>query len=110
MTTLLSVSIALVFNAIDIVTGLVKALKDKNLKSAKLRDGLFKKCGFLICYFVAWILDMYGATIGFDIPVAILPFIVFYVCSTELVSILENVCKINPDIIPEKLFEMFNLK
>ena len=101
--------IALVFNALDLITGIVTAVKNKDIQSAKLRDGLFKKVGFMLCYFVAWLVDTQGTRIGFQFGMFILPFIFLYVCTTELVSILENICKINPDILPEKLMELFHI-
>ncbi len=103
------VIIALIFNAIDVATGIISAIKSKDIKSAKLRDGLFKKIGFIICYLVAWLVDTQGKYIGFHVDVAILPIIILYVCTTELVSILENISKINPDILPEKLMELFHV-
>lgn len=101
--------IVLVFNAVDIVTGVISALKNKDVKSNKLRDGLFKKVGFIICYFVAWLVDTQGDIIGFHIDVSILPILIIYACTTELVSILENICKINPDLLPDKLMQIFHL-
>lgn len=101
--------IALVFNALDLITGVISALKNKDIQSAKLRDGLFKKVGFILCYFVAWLVDNEGALIGFKLGTPILPIIILYVCTTELVSILENICIINPDILPEKLMELFHI-
>lgn len=103
------IMIALVFNAVDIVTGVISALKNKDVKSNKLRDGLFKKVGFIICYFVAWLVDTQGDIIGFHIDVSILPILIIYACTTELVSILENICKINPDLLPDKLMQIFHL-
>ena len=103
------IMIALVFNAVDIVTGVISALKNKDIESNKLRDGLFKKVGFIICYFVAWLVDTQGDIIGFHIDVSILPILIIYVCTTELVSILENICKINPDLLPDKLMQIFHL-
>lgn len=101
--------IALVFNALDLITGIITAVKNKDIKSSKLRDGLFKKIGFMLCYFVAWLVDTHGTRIGFQFGISILPIIILYVCTTELVSILENICKINPDILPEKLMELFHI-
>lgn len=109
METVYPIVIALVFNATDIVSGFVAALRNKELDSSKLRDGLFKKVGFLVCYFLGWLLDTQGNTIGFQFSVAILPVIILYVCTTELVSIIENVCKINSDLLPEKLMELFHI-
>lgn len=101
--------IALVFNALDLITGIITAVKNKDIQSAKLRDGLFKKVGFMLCYFVAWLVDTQGTIIGFQFGISILPIIILYACTTELVSILENICKINPDILPEKLMELFHI-
>lgn len=104
-----TIIIALVFNALDLITGIITAVKNKDIQSAKLRDGLFKKVGFMLCYFVAWLVDTYGSRIGFQFGISILPIIILYVCTTELVSILENICKINQDILPEKLMELFHI-
>lgn len=101
--------VALFFNALDLLTGIITAIKNKNIKSSKLRDGLFKKVGFLICYFLALMIDTEGSLIGFQIVTPILPIVILYTCTTELVSILENISKINPDLLPEKLMEMFNV-
>lgn len=109
MNTYYSIVIAMIFNALDLVTGLVASIKNKNVESSKLRDGLFKKVGFIFCYFVGWLVDTQGYRIGFQIATPVLPIIILYVCTTELVSIIENICKINPDILPSKLMEIFNL-
>lgn len=103
------VIIALIFNSVDLITGFISAIKNNEIKSSKLRDGLFKKVGFLFCYFMAWLVDTYGVYIGFQIGVNILPIIILYVCTTELVSIIENICKINSDLLPEKLMNLFHI-
>lgn len=101
--------IALIFNLFDLISGLISAVKNKDLQSAKLRDGLFKKVGFIMCYVLAYIVDYYGTFIGLNLGVSILPIIVLYACTTELVSILENISKINSDLLPEKLMELFHI-
>lgn len=109
MNTYYSIIIALIFNALDLLSGIVASVKNKEVKSSKLRDGLFKKIGFMFCYFIGWLVDTQGYRVGFNIT-NVLPIIILYACTTELVSIIENICKINPDILPEKLLEIFNLK
>lgn len=109
MEQLYPVIIALVFNALDLITGIITAVKNKDIQSSKLRDGLFKKVGFMLCYFVAWLVDTQGSNIGFQFGMPILPVIILYVCTTELVSILENISKINSDILPDKLMELFHI-
>lgn len=110
MQSLYPIFAALVFNGLDLVSGIIGAIRNKDLESGKLRDGLFKKAGFILCYFAAWLVDTQGGVIGFTLGVKILPIIVLYACTTELVSIIENICVINPDFVPEKLKEMFHIK
>lgn len=101
--------IAIAFNVADIITGLILAVKTKDIQSSKLRDGLFKKTGFLVIYTMAYLLENYGAEIGFSIGVPVVGAVVSYSCLTELVSILENVSRINPELLPEKLMKLFHI-
>lgn len=103
------VIIALVFNFMDIITGVIGAVKNNELKSKSLRDGLFKKLAFIICYFLAWFIDVEGCKVGFDIGINLLPTVIGYVVFTEIVSIAENISIINPDILPEKLLSLLNI-
>lgn len=103
-----SIGVALLFNLTDLVTGLIAAVKAKELQSSKLRDGIFKKIGFLICYFLALMIDTYGSEVGFVLEVKLLPIVLGFVCLTEVVSIIENISKIT-DILPEKLLSIFHI-
>lgn len=103
-----SIGVALLFNLADLVTGLIAALKAKELQSSKLRDGIFKKIGFLICYFLALMIDTYGSEVGFDLEVKLLPIVLGFVCLTEVISIIENISKIT-DVLPEKLLSIFHI-
>ena len=52
--------ISLVFNGLDLITGIVGALKNgEQIKSSKLRDGLFKKVGFVFCYLLGEAIGKY---------------------------------------------------
>lgn len=104
------IGIALTFHVIDFITGFISALKLGTVSSSKMRDGMFKKVGFVFCYIVAVIIDVYGGYVGFSLPVKVLPVIVTYAIMTELVSILENIAKINPDLKISKLREIFQVK
>jgi len=100
---------ALFFHALDLVTGILYACKRKEVCSSKLRNGLFKKCGFLICYLMAYVIDTYGYLIGFDIGINTLRGIVAFAVATEVVSILENCCKLNPKLKAKKVMQIFNI-
>lgn len=106
---LYQVAVALAFHVIDLVVGFIGGVKNKDVQSSKLRDGMFKKVGFLFCYLIAFLIDHFGGMIGFQIVVPILPVIVLYAVTTEIVSIVENLHKINPDLLPEKLLGFFHI-
>lgn len=110
MTALSQIIIALVFHALDLASGLIAAFKNKNLQSGKMRDGMFKKVGFILCYALAFLIDTEGPAIGLNISVRILPIIIIYSVTTEIVSILENISKINPDLLPAKLYAIFQVQ
>ena len=109
MTALWQIIIAIVFHVVDLVTGLVGAVRNRNVSSSKMRDGLFKKAGFIFCYVVAFLIDTEGPLIGLNLSVAVLPIIVLYAVTTEIVSIIENISKINPDLLPDKLLKLFQI-
>lgn len=102
------IAVALVFNATDLVTGIISAIKKHDLQSSKLRDGIFKKVGFLICYFLALMIDLYGSEVGFHLNVELLPVVLGFVCLTETISVIENLAKIT-NIVPEKLLSLFHI-
>lgn len=100
----------LILNATDIVAGLISAIRAQDIKSTKLRDGLFKKMGFIFCYLLAFMIDEHADAIGIAINVPICPALAAYVFFTEMVSIIENIALINPTLVPGKLLEMFHVK
>lgn len=104
------ISVALIFNLFDFISGIMCAIKKRQINSSRLRDGLFKKVGFIFCYMLAFLIDNYSYLIGINLEFMTLPAVVGYVCLTEVISIVENICKINPDIMPEKLLSLLNIE
>lgn len=99
--------VALIFNGLDLVTGIVGAIRDgEQIKSSKLRDGLFKKVGFIFCYALGIAINYAESYLTLPFGVDLVPVICTYAIITEVVSIVENISKINPDILPEKLKEL----
>lgn len=99
--------LALIFNGLDLVTGIVGALRNgEQIKSSKLRDGLFKKVGFIFCYTLGIAINYAESYLALPFGVDLVPVICTYAIITEVVSIVENISKINPDILPEKLKEL----
>ena len=90
--------VALVFIAFDILTGIIKAAKNGDLSSKVTMQGLFNKTG-LILVIVFSCLCEYGSNLidfGFEVPL-ILPTCI-YVIMLEVISIIENLCDISPDL------------
>lgn len=102
-------ALALLFNLLDLVSGIIYAAKGKCIMSTKLRNGLFKKSGFLLVYIMTYLIYLFGRHYMFPLSREILPTVVSYVVLTEMVSIIENIHKINPDIMPDKLMSLFNI-
>ena len=96
------------FILLDMVTGLIKAFKEKSYTSTIMREGLFHKCGSVLCVAFGVLVD-YTQTlvdIGVTVPVAI-PVCV-YIILMEIGSVIENICAINPDILPDKIKAFFS--
>ena len=109
MTALNQIVVALIFHLLDLVTGLIGAIRQGKLQSSKMRDGMFKKVGFIFCYVLAFLIDNNASTVGLNIRTNILPVIIVYAVTTEIISIIENICKINPDLVPEKIMSLFQI-
>lgn len=103
--------VALVFNGLDLITGLVGAIRHgEQIKSSKLRDGLFKKVGFVFCYTLGVLINYAENFLTLPFGVDLVPVICSYAIITEVVSIVENISKINPDILPDRLKELIGYK
>lgn len=91
-----------VFIIFDVLTGLSKGIYLGELNSTKLRQGLFHKLSEIIAVVGSGLLEygMIYVDLGIDFP--ILKVVVAYICVTELVSIVENLCILNPSLA--KLF------
>ena len=103
MTALNQIVVALIFHLLDLVTGLIGAIRQGKLQSSKMRDGMFKKVGFIFCYVLAFLIDNNASTVGLNIRTSILPVIIVYAVTTE------NICKINPDLMPAKIMSLFQI-
>lgn len=99
--------VALIFNGLDLITGIVGAIRDGDqIKSSKMRDGLFKKVGFVFCYALGVLINYAENLLTLPFGVDLVPVICTYTIITEVVSIIENISKINSDILPDKLKEL----
>lgn len=95
----------------DIVCGVAGAARGKELCSAIMRDGLYNKFGELMLLLLAIIANEALSVPPFNtmgIPPEIAYTVAIYIAGMELVSIIENICKINPQLPFAKILLMFN--
>lgn len=93
------VKLALAFMVIDVFTGVLKAVKNKELNSTKAREGIYKKASFILFIAFGYLADyaMGYVNMGFNLPAAAT--ICTLVIITEAISVLENLGQINPDMV-----------
>lgn len=102
------VLVAVVMMLLDIASGFAGAVKRKEIASGKMRDGLWHKAGFCLLIVLAYIyevavvwIDFEAAQVGFGFTMPEIPAVGImcaYIVLTELISVLENLCVLNPDI------------
>ena len=100
-------AIAFAFIVLDFLTGLVKAFATNSFTSTKMREGLFHKVGLFLCMILGFLVDFAQGYLDLGVSVPVAAAICVYICLMEIASIIENVCKINPQIMPDKLAALF---
>lgn len=92
---------------LDLISGIAKAAKNCDLKSSKLREGLYHKGAYVLVVALAYALEIACnyADLGFTAPL-VLPALC-YICVTDVASVLENVAEINPDLQATALLKIF---
>ena len=96
----------------DIVCGTVAAIRNRELSSAIAREGMYNKIGEAMLLLMGIIANEVLSIPPFD-TLGISPDIAYavaaYIALMELVSILENICKIDPELPFAKILMIFNI-
>lgn len=105
---------------LDILSGFAAAAKAQEVKSSKMRDGFWHKAGWLGCIVLVMTLQVFApvfARYTGDVPgvggalAAVcgvgVGAISIYIVLTEIVSIVENLCKLNPAIADSPVGKWF---
>lgn len=103
------VVVSLFFILMDVATGVCKAAYKRELSSSKMREGLWHKAGeaFLLLLGIAAQYAVDYAGVPADIPSAVFNTIAVYIIGMELVSILENISELNPELKLAKIMQLF---
>lgn len=104
--------IALCFIACDIVTGIAKAFANNEVSSQVMRRGLWHKFANVMLLAFSAACDI-AVRVWPELPdelSTVYVGIAVYICIMEGVSILENLCEINPELSKLDLFNRFGFK
>lgn len=95
----------------DYLSGLFAAIKRKNFKSYKMREGLWHKASVGAILVVCWILNLHWEALGLPNSfAAVLPLAHTAVTLMEIGSIAENLAKINPQLKKLAFWRLFENK
>ena len=102
-------AIVAAFIVLDFITGFSQACVNKTVDSSVLRLGLWHKAAYVFAIAAAVLCEYstYHLDLGFTAPITI-P-VCAYISLTELVSIIENLGKINPELANSKLLDFFSM-
>jgi toxin secretion/phage lysis holin len=99
------------FIVLDFFTGLLKAFATDSFSSKIMRRGLFHKLSLLCVLALGWLMEyaqrFVDLGIGFAVPVGTAACV--YIILMEVGSILENLCQANPELMPDKLCQLFGV-
>lgn len=93
------IGITCAFMLADIISGVLKAWHAHDVKSKALRNGLYHKAAFLGLIGLSQLTELAADKIPeIELSLPITSAICAYIVLTEIVSVLENLRDINPDI------------
>lgn len=90
--------IVLGFIAFDVVTGLIKAGYNGSYDSSIMRQGGFHKSMEVMAMAVAYFVEYAVVYVNVGVDVPAVPAVTVYICIMELISIIENICAVNPQM------------
>ena len=93
---------------LDFLSGTIGALAAGNWNSKTMRQGLLHKCSLLLVV-LGVVLNFGQQYLDLGISIPAYQSICVYIALMETGSIIENICRANPDIVPEKLKSVLGL-
>lgn len=100
--------VVMLFIILDFVSGMIKAAIKSELSSTKMREGLMNKLSFILALLLGWLCEWSMPILGLpDVFGAVYIAVGVYITFTEIVSILENLGDINPELKTNKFLSLF---
>lgn len=96
---------------LDIITGFLNAVKDGTVSSSVMREGLFHKFGSIVIVMLGMGIQYAGMYIGMDATVCACAGtgICGMVGVMEVVSVVENACRLNPELPIARIFAIIGV-
>lgn len=98
-----------IFIVFDLASGGVAACANHKWKSSEMRKGLYHKFGSIMLVVLAYLIDYAQKYVDLGFQVPIVAGVCVYIILMELGSIVENIGKINPDLLPDKVRAILGL-
>ncbi len=95
------------FIVLDFATGLFKAFYKKEFSSKIMRQGLFHKAALMLVLLTAFMIDQAQTFVDLGVNIPVGAGACVYIILMEIGSSMENICQMNPDIMPDKLAQVF---
>ena len=98
-----------IFIFIDVITGLMSAVKKGSFKSSVMRKGMISKIGEIVAIILFITIEKVLPLIGITINIPLVQAITIYIVIMEIGSIIENIGKVNPQVasLCKNIFDEF---
>lgn len=83
---------------LDIISGVIKAVMQHNLNSSKMRTGLGHKAAYIMLIILFAFVQIMQIHFKFWDSFPTVAVVCALICVCEVISVLENICVINPEI------------
>lgn len=101
------ITVAVVGILLDVATGFIKALFEKNIDSSIIRLGGKHKVSELLIILFSFYIQNGLKYLSIDLPFNPVNLVCGYIVIMECISIIENIGKMNSKSIPPRLSEFF---
>lgn len=98
-----------IFILLDVVSGLLKAFMLSNLSSSKMRVGLMHKFAYIIILVLSYMIELGQPYTGVKIDFPLITTVVAFIIVSEIMSIFENCCEMNPELRESHIAQFFDL-
>lgn len=102
-----AVMIALALMVLDVLLGLAGAVKNKDVQSSKMREGLWHKAGSVGLIVLAYVLDVAVDHVDLGVIFPGVVIVCAYIILMEVGSCLENLVVLNPELRNNPIMKVF---